>query len=440
MEMSKTFKNIKAYAQRKGLPLIPIKAKDVIIIDKPNRFYESILEKVQLISKRLALSALYIGTGPREDALIKAICDRKNQNNCLEVHVILDANRATRHDSMQRSSVKSLEKLLLYDKVKLTLFKNFTNTTSQFNRLLSKFQKWNEISSTYHSKFLIFDDDVLITGANLSDIYFDKRQDRYVMINNSKHLGDYMYNFLDMINKKQQQERKLSSLNNITTAQESIKNSIYKYNKSYLESNNSIYNELEQDTDSFVIPLSQFGPAGITDKEDFLIFLDSILPDNGEVYLSSGYFNPSPTIEKLKLNRVIAPSESANGFFNGNGLLQYVPRLYTAISKRYLEKHLSCKYSIYNRPGWSYHAKGIWYEGLDDICIHVIGSSNFNYRSSYRDFETQLVILTKNKALMERLRNERISLWKDSYQIVWSNFEKLNIIYNSVAKILKSFL
>lgn len=46
-----------------------------------------------------------------------------------------------------------------------------------------------EVVSVCHLKIYLFDDDVLLTGANLSNDYFSHRQDRYILIKNTKTLA-----------------------------------------------------------------------------------------------------------------------------------------------------------------------------------------------------------------------------------------------------------
>ena len=50
--------------------------------------------------------------------------------------------------------------------------------------------------SVQHIKGAVFDDTVLLTGANFSDEYFVDRQDRYWIFNDTKALADY---FEDLI-------------------------------------------------------------------------------------------------------------------------------------------------------------------------------------------------------------------------------------------------
>lgn len=52
-------------------------------------------------------------------------------------------------------------------------------------------ERWNEIIGLLHMKVCVFDDDVLITGANLSDQYFVNRQDRYVLIKDCPELANF---------------------------------------------------------------------------------------------------------------------------------------------------------------------------------------------------------------------------------------------------------
>ena len=44
--------------------------------------------------------------------------------------------------------------------------------------------KYNELIGLQHCKLFVFDDSVIISGANLSTDYFTNRQDRYILIGN----------------------------------------------------------------------------------------------------------------------------------------------------------------------------------------------------------------------------------------------------------------
>jgi CDP-diacylglycerol---glycerol-3-phosphate 3-phosphatidyltransferase len=53
-------------------------------------------------------------------------------------------------------------------------------------------QRWNEVVGLQHMKIYLFDDSVIVSGANLSDDYFTNRQDRYVLINDCPALSDFL--------------------------------------------------------------------------------------------------------------------------------------------------------------------------------------------------------------------------------------------------------
>lgn len=419
MDMSKTLSQIKSFARGKGLPVIPIDAKNVSFISEPSVFYDTILESISRTKSRLALSALYLGVGHKENAIVHAIHNSLQRNPKLDVNIVLDAHRATRHDDKGRSSVTMLKKILKYDNLKLELVDARRNKTF-VDTFMGRFQKWNEISSTYHTKMLLFDNDVIMTGANLSEIYFENRQDRYVSIKNCKLLSSYLHLLLNIFGKESDLRVKIDEINEIITRR--------------------LIEFEDEPSDSWIIPVIQHGPSGILDSDDFLVFLSTVLPQGAKVHLSSGYFNPSLAVSSLGLESVLAPSESTNGFYRGKGLLKYIPRLYSALHEQFMEVNKRCKLYLYKKTGWSFHAKGIWIEGIDDIYIHHFGSANYNFRSSERDFETQLVLLTTNRKLIEDLGRERKSLWNQAGPVEPGEAQGSNFMIYILSQLLKRFL
>ena len=418
MEMTRTLKQIRAYAEQRGLPVIPISAKNVSILREPSAFYKLLLDGVQSAKRRVALSALYIGTGSKEHALIDTLRSNLITNPQLDVSITLDRNRASRENHLGQSSVSMIHELLGCNTIRLKLIRDSLGPGSVLQRLLARFQRFNELSSTYHSKLMVFDDDVLITGANLSSIYFEERQDRYVRIKDSKLLGDYISGFLDNLQKPSEQ---------------SLGATIDRHNNQFIS------DHLAEDipSDCYVIPLCQIGRHDVRACDDLVMFLNEMLPHQAEIHMSTGYFNPKI---KMRLNSVIAPSEQANGFYEGGGLLRYVPRLYTVLMRNYLKYNPNCELYTYNRPGWSYHAKGLWVDGSSDIGIYMIGSSNFNWRSSERDFEIQFLLLTSNRTLKQSFKTERDYLLGDSNRFKANESHASSPIYTLAANLLKSLL
>ena len=48
-----------------------------------------------------------------------------------------------------------------------------------------------EVRGVQHMKMAVFDDNVILTGANMSESYFTDREDRWIVFKESKELADY---------------------------------------------------------------------------------------------------------------------------------------------------------------------------------------------------------------------------------------------------------
>lgn len=59
--------------------------------------------------------------------------------------------------------------------------------------------RWNEVLSVYHIKSYIFDDNMIISGANLSNDYFTSRIDRYVLFENCPELINYYNEYFSLL-------------------------------------------------------------------------------------------------------------------------------------------------------------------------------------------------------------------------------------------------
>ena len=55
-----------------------------------------------------------------------------------------------------------------------------------------------EIQGVHHQKFAIFDDTVIVGGANLSQNYFLNRRDRYLKFKECPALADYLHDYLQV--------------------------------------------------------------------------------------------------------------------------------------------------------------------------------------------------------------------------------------------------
>ena len=214
--------------------------------------------------------------------------------------------------------------------------------------------------------------------------------------------------------------------------------------------------------DTWVVPSIQLYCAGLDDDHRWtLAFLDAVIEHvwSPRLSIATGYFNCPPDycdrLLRLGLPRASTESEDlpskssgffqvitaaprANGFFGARGVMGLVPVMYNEYLQDFLKRMQSSRsrgeICEFERPGWTFHAKGIWVEGkmydnhdchtVADVAdcaevsceqisgpfLSVVGSSNFGFRSVERDLEAQLFVGTSNINLRATLATERNAL------------------------------
>ena len=220
----------------------------------------------------------------------------------------------------------------------------------------------------------------------------------------------------------------------------------------------------------------------------------------GEIRLASGYFNLLPSVQRVVARSradvsVVTASPQANGFFGAAGIKGALPQAYVELETDFLhtcareragqtgandgvpaEEGSTTTNSAstdadseaddaasqgdalghvrvyeYVRPGWTFHAKGLWLRVGDALLSELlpsrapqtsrassaasastpgggsdkgqqratapdtpnatlVGSSNFGARSAQRDLESQVFLCTDNEALRQRLLEEWAAL------------------------------
>lgn len=277
-----------------------------------------------------------------------------------------------------------------------------------------------------HMKCYLFDDHVILSGANLNDQYFTNRQDRYICIE-SRALADYLEQVIEIMGDYSQR------LNSSGTFDSQIDVFNGKYRNRYLNQIGARLHQLaakhcalSKSSESIkqdqvqVVPLVQFKSASLTQDEEFTKVLLQQLPLVAkQVRLTSGYFNLPRCYQTALLQpafkpftiETVAASEEASSFYRADGLLKYIPSVYTHLSQQFLRKVTDNKlqhilYRLYHRNNWTYHAKGLWLVEPDGTMLVTIGSPNFGHRSINRDVELQCVLYTKNKLLKAQFQAE----------------------------------
>ncbi|CEF69300.1 CDP-diacylglycerol--glycerol-3-phosphate 3-phosphatidyltransferase, mitochondrial [Strongyloides ratti] len=410
---------------------IQVKSTTIEIIHEPKQFYETLCRLAYDAQKRITLSTLYLGTGKLEREFVNKISSNKNFcDNKLKVNFLCDYLRGTRGEPT--NSVSILKDL--HSKGNIYLYH-----TPDLRGLAKKAlpERVNEIVGVQHMKFYVFDDDIIISGANLSHDYFTNRQDRYLLIKNCPQLAEYFDDLVQAVGTcsfKVQADGNLKLDNNCLV--HPFDGDIRDFKAMFNGRIETLQNKLEvlgelssSNGKTSIYPLFNMGTYGINDERNFLVNLFSEKDLNSQLTIASGYFNLTEqyidliTNNKNRLVNVITASPKANGFFNARGLSSNIPSLYVHVTKELFEK-MNDNINIYEyfKKDWTFHGKGIWYSNKSDQMITVVGSSNFGERSCKRDLEAQLLLVTSDNELKKKLCDEKDNLLKNCNLVTKNTF------------------
>ena len=338
----------------------------------------------------------------------------------------------------------------------------------------------NEGWGLQHMKLYGMDDEIIMSGANLSSDYFTNRQDRYHLFR-SKELTEYFAKIHDGIAKLsfdiQPSDKDGSggytmtwpSSNPAPSPLESpgtFKTSAAKYLSHLLTPSNSPSPlQSGKPSSTTIYPILSLVPLLSTSTE--LPALTTILtrltaaPFTGSDWtFTAGYFNMTPSFRRLLLSTrphsgtVLTAHPHANGFFGSAGVSGMLPDAYTHLAKMFLRKvkheglsdNITLKEwkhgKVNEEGGWTYHAKGLWItfpsaaraeeeaateaaeKAQEDPSLTVIGSSNYTKRSYELDLEANVVIATSDAGLRRRLGEEVAWLNEHAKPVDESEFEK----------------
>lgn len=371
-------------------------------------------------------------------------------NPDLKVSLLTDYLRGTRE--APKPSCASLLASLIDDfgpeRVEVRLY-HTPNLTGRRKSIIPK--RINEGWGLQHMKLYGIDDEIIMSGANLSNDYFTNRQDRYHIFK-SKAITDWfgnLYGSVASLSYRVLPSDKEESGFTALWPETNIQPAPLDDPKRFIEAATKTlqqYTELppmsaaSQSGDTQVYPLVQLTPLLKPDTSTELPALTGILRKLGtpgfagsKWTFTAGYFNMTPEVRQLLLQSkpssatVVAASPWANGFYGSKGVSGMLPAAYTYLARRFLDavareglsKQISVKEwrkGTVNEPGgWTYHAKGIWLTlpGQEHPCISLIGSSNYTKRSYSLDLEANTLIVTKNPDLQRRLGEEE--KWLQEY-------------------------
>ncbi|XBW37771.1 hypothetical protein QEN19_003352 [Hanseniaspora menglaensis] len=459
------------------------KNKQIEVLDKPKDFYDYLKKGIKSAERRIFFASLYLGK--KEEELIECLSEALQNNKDLKLYFIVDGLRGTR-ETPNPCSASLLAKLCkdYGDRVDIRCYK-----TPQSFRFKNKFlpKRINEGIGLQHMKIYGFDDEVVLTGANLSNDYFTNRQDRYYIFRGNKYFSNYYFNLHQLVSCL---SFKVSYDDNISKYKLSWPKTNKSFNpekdyKLFLDGSSSVVesflkmpidNDNKEDGETIVYPVSQLTPLFLkpeqdcsTEKQTLLNLFKNINESKVNFHwnFTTGYFNMLPELQKLLLSsatthtthgNIITASAYANGFYKSKGLSAMLPDAYHHIAFKFLKKvkkHNSkitvseWKLGEVNKPdGWSYHAKGIWIlpGGKNQLPIlTTIGSSNYTTRAYTSDLENDCIILTSNQSLRIQMNRELENIKANTTEVTLNDFKadpnkKISLKVKFATKLLENKL
>ncbi|EDW82969.1 uncharacterized protein Dwil_GK22604 [Drosophila willistoni] len=412
-------------------PCFPLSGDQIQIIQEPQNFYETLVQRITRAKRRIVLASLYLGTGQLENAFVQTLRHRLQSESKLRLNVLLDFTRGTRGALNSKTMLVPLVRDFA-DQVQFSLY-HTPDLRGITKRLIPP--RWNELLGLQHMKVYLMDDTVIISGANLSNDYFTNRQDRYILIED-KALADFYAQLIERV-----QEFSLAVGPDATEGlhrnwailpYEGTKDQFIRLAKKRItdlvqetfKRQAQLKDKLTQ-ADTWVFPLVEMGQIGIHHDSVVTKRLLSNCIDGSRLKLATGYFNLTQeymdtiTHKCLAQCSILMAHPNANGFQGAKGPAGGIPAAYTLIAKSFYEslvrgrQNHRVNFFEYEKPGWTYHAKGLWYYLPQTTLpnLTLIGSSNFGERSVNRDLETQVCLVTSNKDLSQRLQAEADRLY-----------------------------
>lgn len=445
------------------VPAFRVPGTHIHILTSPDQFYQAMKARIKTAKRRVVMASLYLGTGQLEQELVDCMEDalQRSQDNSdspdLKVSVLLDYTRGSRGQINSRTMLLPLLQRFT-SQMRVSLY--HTPDLRGLLRLLVP-QRFNETIGVQHIKVYLFDDSIIISGANLSDSYFTNRQDRYVLLENCGEVADFFADLVEAVGDVSLQLQPDDSVTMLEGMVHPYKGNRQDFStaarKRIMEVVNTaqmrqqLTNRPEDSEDeglsdgglsdggedTWVFPLVQMKPLGIqVDEQVTQRLLTDAGPDS-TVFLTSGYFNLTRAYMRLVLGagagyRILTASPEVNGFFGAKGVAGAIPAAYVHIARQFYNQVCSLGQQErihlheYHRPEWTFHAKGLWYylQGKDRPCLTLIGSPNFGYRSVHRDLEAQIAIVTENKVLQSQLQEEQERLYQRSTEVSSATFEQ----------------
>ncbi|KAL6712796.1 CDP-diacylglycerol--glycerol-3-phosphate 3-phosphatidyltransferase [Lecanora helva] len=426
-------------------PRIDINPDQIEIIETPEDFYNALLSRIRSAKRRIYLSTLYVGKTEHE--FVSAVRHALEHNGPdLRVSILTDALRGTR-EAPEASCASLLIPLVkeFPNQIEVSMY-HTPNFTGIRKAIIPK--RINEGWGLQHIKLYGIDDEVILSGANLSNDYFTNRQDRYHIFS-SRRVTDYFATIHEAVSKISFQllPSKEDSGFSLQWPSSNRAPNPLDAPKEFVSAATSLLRPLAKPENvpprtasTSVYPLICHPP---TINTELPVFTTLMKPPIESYTFTAGYFNPHPMITACLLaapsppkqvpGTILTASPYANGFFGSRGISGMLPAAYSHLSLSFLKaarkKNISLREwrrgTVGQEDGWTYHAKGLWVtlpeqknsDARAGPCATIIGSSNYTTRSYGLDLEVGAAVVTSDEGLRRKYKREQEMLLRPSRQV-----------------------
>ncbi|KAM4823532.1 Hypothetical predicted protein [Marmota monax] len=472
---------------RSLVPEFGVCSSHVRVLSSPAEFFQLMKGQIKVAKRRVVMASLYLGTGPLEQELVDCLESTLEESlqakfpSDLKVSILLDFTRGSRGKKNSRTMLLPLLQRFP-EQVRVSLF--HTPDLRGLLRLLVP-ERFNETIGLQHIKVYLFDNSVILSGANLSDSYFTNRQDRYVFLQDCAEIADFFTELVDAVGDvslqlqgdntvqvvdgmvhpykgdraaycKAANKRVMDVIHSARTRQQMLHAQTFHGDSLLTQEEAAAAGDRRPAPDTWIYPLIQMKPFEIQIDE---IVTETLLTEaerGARVYLTTGYFNLTQAYMDLVLGtraeyQILLASPEVNGFFGAKGVAGAIPAAYVHIERQFYSEVCSLgqqervQLQEYWRRGWTFHAKGLWLylAGSSLPCLTLIGSPNFGYRSVHRDLEAQIAIVTESRSLQQQLHQEQEQLYLRSGVVSSATFEQpsrqVKLWVKMVTPLIKNF-
>ena len=450
--------------RRKALRSFPLQSHQVRCSpgESPSQFHEQICRKIRNAKDRVYLASLYIGPAanpqatPKEAELLNSLASSQASS----LKILLDQNRALRVVPTHHATTSSAEacrEAIALRKRRMTGAGSPKDDLRLFSVLSPLHQMilpnpYNEVAGVFHIKCYIFDNEMVISGANLSEEYFTDRTDRYLWITGRsatsqqriddedstspclvqfyadlvEALCDYANPFPPKDVASNGAPRRSSSTELLERLQE------------LLTVDEETVDDLEcrSDLAAVAVPTIQAPQLNLGDIPSDHQVIQALLQaaSASDIRLASAYLNPTDDMLQAlsRSNRVhlLTAGHLSHGFKPKRNTsttsmrTRYVPGMFDTLARHSIpQENSKIHLWYYQRPDWTFHAKGLWMSSPaagdnhslpEDSLLHAVthGSGNYGYRSAMRDMESNLVLVLPEASPLQTAFRDEWNEWE----------------------------